>query len=519
MARWRDAVIYEVYVRSFRDADADGVGDLPGVLEKLGYLAELGVDAVWLTPIHPSPDADVGYDVVDYMAVDPRLGTLEDVGLLLRAAHARRMRVLLDLVVNHTSDRHPWFAASRASREASSRDWYIWRAGTPDAPPTNWRSIAGGSAWQYDAATGEHYLHTFLPAQPDLNWRNPDVRSAIADVMRFWLERGIDGFRVDALPLLVKDAQFRDNPPNPGWRSGQSEYRRLTPAHTVDQPEMAEVAAFLRMVIDEYPERALIAEMGLPPARAERYFAAIHVPFNFGLITQPWTAPRLAHRIAAHLDALPAHASANWVLGNHDVRRLATRLGHARARVAAVIALTLPGTVTLYYGDELGLPDNPRPPAVPRDGFGRRDPGLSRDPARAPMPWNGSPNGGFSEGEPWLPAYADADAIGVAAQRDDPASFLALYHRLLRLRRALGWARGPVTRPEATAGELVYDRQVDGHRYRVIAHIDDGETTTPLPVPGRVLLRASQPLPEQPGRVDAVTLAGPDAAVVELAAD
>ena len=518
MAWWQEAVVYEVYVRSFRDTDGDGVGDLPGVLEKLGYLAELGVDAIWLTPIHPSPDADVGYDVADYMAVDPRLGSLEDVDRLLWAAHTHGVRVLLDLVVNHTSDRHPWFAASRASREDPRRDWYIWRAAPPNVPPTNWRSIAGGSAWQYDAASGEHYLHTFLPEQPDLNWRNSDVHAAIADAMRFWLARGIDGFRVDALPLLLKDAQFRDNPPDSRWRPGQSEYRRLVPEHTVDQPEMADVTAVLRAVVDEYPERVLVAEMGLPPARAERYYDTIHVPFNFGLITEPWTAARLARRIGAHLEALPADASPNWVLGNHDVHRLATRVGQARARVAAVVGLTLPGTVTLYYGDELGLRDNPRPSDVPRDGFGRRNPALSRDPARAPMPWDGSKHGGFSVGEPWLPAYADASVIGVGAQLEDQASFLALYRRLLRLRRALGWGRGPVTPPESTSGALVYDRDVDGRRYRVVARIDEGAQTTPLPLRGRLLLRASQPVPDTQAFVDAVTLAGPDAAVVELAA-
>jgi alpha-glucosidase len=514
---WQTAVIYEVYVRSFHDSDGDGVGDLPGVLERLDYLAELGVDALWLTPIHPSPDADVGYDVADYVAVDQRLGTLADVDRLLRAAHARRMRVLLDLVVNHTSDTHPWFAASRASRVDRRREWYIWRPGPPGAPPTNWRSLAGGSAWQYDAASGEHYLHTFLPEQPDLNWRNADVRAAVADVMRFWLERGVDGFRVDALPLLVKDAQFRDNPRNPRWRPGQSDYRRLTPVHTVDQAEMAEVTAFLRAVVDEFPDRILVAEMGLPPARAQRYYAAIHVPFNFGLITEPWTAPRLARRIAAHVDALPAGASPNWVLGNHDVHRLATRLGNARARVAAVVGLTLPGTVTLYYGDELGLPDNPRPPDVARDGFARHDRSLSRDPARAPMPWDGSHHGGISAGEPWLPAYADAGTIGVDAQRNDQRSFLALYRRLLRLRRALGWDRGQVTSPESTAGELVYYNDVDGRRYCVVARIDEGAHTTELPVPGHVLVRAQQLAPAFGGRVDAVALAGPDAVVIELA--
>jgi len=519
MERWSNAVLYEIYVRSFRDTDADGIGDLPGVLEKLGYVAELGVDAVWLTPIHPSPDADLGYDVADYTAVDPRLGTLDDVDRLIAATHDRGMRLLLDLVVNHTSDRHPWFTASRASRGDPRRDWYIWRPGPPHAPPTNWRSIAGGSAWQHDAVTGEHYLHTFLPEQPDLNWRNPAVRAAIADAMRCWLDRGVDGFRLDALPLVMKDAGFHDNPPNPRWKPGQSDYRRLTPAHTVDQPEMAEVIGFLRAVVDEHPDRVLVAEMGLPPARAARYHEAIHVPFNFGLITEPWTAPRLRRRIAAHLDALPAGASPNWVLGSHDVHRLAARLGPARARVAAVIGLTLPGTVTLYYGDELGLPDNPLQGDVPRDGFARNDPARSRDPARAPMPWEGGAHGGFSVHEPWLPAYADAEAIGVAAQRRDPSSFLSLYRRLLRLRHMLGWARAPCTGLSSTDAELAYDRHVDGRHHRVIARVEDGEVTVALPAPGRVLLSAREPDPTAGAVVDAVTLAGPDAVVMEVAAD
>jgi alpha-glucosidase len=517
--RWNEAVLYEIYVRSFRDTDGDGIGDLAGVLEKLGYVAELGVDAVWLTPIHPSPDADLGYDVADYTAVDPRLGTLDALDRLLADAHDRGLQVLLDLVVNHTSDRHPWFTASRASRDGPWRDWYIWRPGPPDAPPTNWRSIAGGSAWRHDAASGGHYLHTFLPEQPDLNWRNPAVRAAIADAMRFWLDRGADGFRLDALPLLIKDDRFGDNPPNPDWRPGESDYRRVTPALTVDQPEMADVIAFLRSVLDEYPHRVLVAEMGLPPARAARYHVAIHVPFNFGLITEPWTAPRLHRRIAAHLDALPDGASPNWVLGNHDVHRLASRLGPRRARVAAVIGLTLPGTVTLYYGDELGLTDSPLLPDVPRDGFGRLDPARSRDPARAPMPWDGSRHGGFSAAEPWLPAYPDAAAVGVAAQRDDPSSCLALYRRLLALRRMLGWAGGPCTGLRSTDSELAYDREVEGRQYRVVARLEDGDVTVPLPAPGRVLLSACEPHPAEAAPVEAVTLAGPDAVVVALTPD
>ena len=494
----REGVLYEIYVRSFRDASGDGVGDLPGVLERLDYVAGLGVDAIWLTPIHPSPDADLGYDVADYTAIDPRLGTLGDFDRLLAAAHSRGLRVLLDLVLNHTSDRHPWFTAHR--------DRYIWARGDP---PNNWLSIAGGSAWTYDAAAGAHYLHTFLPEQPDLDWRSPDVRAAIGDAMRFWLDRGVDGFRLDALPVLIKDAQLRDNPPRDGWRPGQAEYTRVRPAHTVDQPEMDEVVAFLHGVVAEYGDRVLVAEMGLPPERAARYYAGIDVPFNFGLITEPWTAPRLQRRIAAHLEHLPAGAMPNWVLGNHDVRRMASRLGPERARVAAVLGMTLPGTLTLYYGDELGLPDSPRRLAVPRDGFGRRDPARSRDPARAPMPWDGSPHGGFSSAEPWLPAYEDAGAIGVAAQERDGASFLSVYRRLLALRREHGWARGVVTGLTGTGAELIYDRG----RHRVLARLEDGTSTVALPSPGRVVA-GTRPRPD--GVVDAVTLTGPDAVVVEL---
>ena len=495
---WRETVLYEIYVRSFRDANGDGVGDLPGVLERLDYVAWLGADAIWLTPIHPSPDADLGYDVADYTAVEPRLGTLEDLDRLLEAAHDRGLRVLLDLVLNHTSDRHPWF------REHP--EWYIRARGRP---PNNWLSIAGGPAWSYDAARDEHYLHTFLPEQPDLDWRNADLRAAIARAVRFWLDRGVDGFRLDALPVLIKDAQLRDNPPRDGWRPGQPEYARLRPARTVDQPEMDDVVAFLHGVVGEYEDRVLVAEMGLPPARAARYYAGIDVPFNFGLITEPWTAPRLQGRIAAHLEHLPEGASPNWVLGNHDVRRLAGRLGPERARVAALLGLTLPGTLTLYYGDELGLPDSPRRLPVPRDGFGRRDPARSRDPARAPMPWDGSAHGGFSSAEPWLPAYEDAGAIGVAAQKRDGGSFLSLYRRLLALRREHGWARGAVVGLSATETELIYDRG----RHRVLARLEDGKRTIALPVPGRIVAGA-RPRPD--AVVDAVTLAGPDAVVVEL---
>jgi alpha-glucosidase len=446
MRVWKQAVIYEIYVRSFHDASGDGIGDLAGVLARLDHVRDLGADAIWLTPIHPSPDLDFGYDVLDYTSVHPALGTLDDLDRLVAAAHDAGIAVLLDWVVNHTSDRHPWFAESRASADSPRRDWYLWRA-----EPNNWRSRAGGSAWQRDPQTGEHYLHTFLPEQPDLNWRNPQVREAIANAMRFWLDRGIDGFRLDVLPLLIKDARFRDAPADQPRR------------YTVDQPEMLEVVGFLRAVADEYDGRALVAEMGLPPGRAARYHAAIDVPFNFGLITEPWEPRRLARRIAAHLDALPAGAEPNWVLGNHDVPRVAEHLGPALARVAAVLQMTLPGALTLYAGDELGLPGGPPAPGGPLDRMA-----PSRDPQRAPLPWDDSPHAGFSVHAPWLPSYADP-ALSVAAQRDDPASTLSLYRRLLALRREHRWAEGDVRALSATDDQLSYERVVDGRRHRVVA--------------------------------------------------
>jgi alpha-glucosidase len=446
MRDWKQAVIYQIYVRSFHDASGDGVGDLAGVLAKLDHVSDLGADAIWLTPINPSPDLDFGYDVLDYTSVHPELGTLDELDRLVAAAHNAGIAVLLDWVVNHTSDRHPWFAESRAAVDSPRRDWYLWRTS-----PNNWRSRAGGSAWQLDPQTGEHYLHTFLPQQPDLNWRKAQVREAIAAAMRFWLDRGIDGFRLDVLPLFIKDAGFRDEPTDQPRQ------------YTVDQPEMLDVLRFLRAVVDEYDGRALVAEMGLPPARAARYHAAIDVPFNFGLITEPWEPRRLAQRIAAHLDALPAGARPNWVLGNHDVPRVAERLGPDLARLAAVLQMTLPGALTLYAGDELGLPGGPPAPAGPLD---RMVP--SRDPQRAPMPWDDSPHTGFSVHRPWLPCYPDA-ALSVAAQREDPASTFSLYRRLLALRREHGWAEGDVGELAATDEQLSYERVAGGRRYRVVA--------------------------------------------------
>jgi len=291
-AWWQTAVMYQIYPRSFQDDNGDGIGDLRGIRRRLPYLCDLGIDAVWISPIFPSPMADFGYDVSDYTGIDPLFGTLRELDALLAAAHADELKILLDLVPNHTSDRHPWFQESRVSRQSPRRDWYIWRDPAPDGgPPNNWRSAFGGSAWELDPRTGQYYYHAFLAAQPDLNWRNPAVRAAMHEVMRFWLKRGVDGFRVDVIWHLLKDDQFPDNPPNPAFRPGQRPDHAVIPVHTTDQPEVHEVIAGLRRVVDEFPDRVLIGEIYLPIDRLVTYYGrdleGAHLPFNFALLDTP----------------------------------------------------------------------------------------------------------------------------------------------------------------------------------------------------------------------------------------
>ncbi|MBW3572546.1 MAG: alpha-amylase, partial [Gemmatimonadetes bacterium] len=389
---WQRGVVYQVYPRSFQDTDGDGVGDLRGITRRLDYLRWLGVDALWISPIYPSPMADFGYDVSDYRDVHPMFGTLADFDQLVREAHARGLRVILDFVPNHTSQEHPWFRESRSSRENPRRDWYIWRDPAPGGgPPTNWLSNFGGPAWTLDERTGQYYYHAFLPQQPDLNWRNPAVVEAMLDVLRFWLERGVDGFRVDVIWHLIKDDRFRDNPVNPGWTPEQRPYDAVLPVHTADQPEVHQLIARMRRLMDEYPERVLIGEIYLPVERLVAYYgqdmSGAHLPFNFQLIRAPWHARHIARLIDEYEAALPPGGWPNWVLGNHDVHRIASRVGRAQARVAAVLLLTLRGTPTLYYGDEIGMMDVEVPPERVQDPYERNVPGqgFGRDPERTPM--------------------------------------------------------------------------------------------------------------------------------------
>jgi len=439
---WQRGTVYQVYPRSFMDSNGDGVGDLPGLHSRLDYLRWLGVDAVWVSPIYPSPMKDFGYDVADYTGVHPLFGTLADFDRLLEAAHARHIRVILDFVPNHTSDQHAWFLESRGSRDNPKRDWYIWRDPAPGGgPPNNWLSCFGGSAWQLDEATGQYYYHAFLPEQPDLNWRNPDVVDAMMGVLRFWLDRGVDGFRVDVLWHLIKDASFADNPPNPAWKPGMDPYQQLIPVHTTDRPEVHDIVERMRALFDEYTDRVIIGEIYLPVERLVQYYGAdlkgAHLPFNFQLIQSKWEARHIARLVQEYEGALPRGAWPNWVLGNHDQHRIATRVGAAQARVAAMLLLTLRGTPTLYYGDEIGMKDVPIPAAQVHDPFEKNVPGkgLGRDPERTPMQWSAEANAGFTSGSPWLPIAADFATVNVQAQRHDPASMLSLYSQLIALRR------------------------------------------------------------------------------------
>jgi alpha-glucosidase len=434
---WQRAVIYEVYPRSFQDSDGDGIGDLAGIRQRLDYLVDLGVSALWLSPIYPSPMADFGYDIADYCDIDPIFGSLREFDALLEEAHRRGLKMILDFVPNHTSDQHPWFVESRSSRASPKRDWYLWRE-----EPNNWMSNFGGSGWEHDEATGQYYYHSFLKQQPDLNWRNPAVRAAMFDVLRFWLDRGVDGFRVDVMWLMIKDEEFRDDPLNPAYMPGAPSSDRLLPLYNANRPEVHELVAAMRALVDSYPERVLIGEIYLPIQQLMTYYGkdlnGANLPFNFQLLQCAWSAGAIAEVLTDYNAALPAGAWPNWVLGNHDRPRVASRIGGRQARVAAMLLFTLSGTLTLYYGEEIGMTDVAISPEEVQDPAEKNEPGIGqgRDPERTPMQWNSTALAGFTTGRPWLPIAHDHAAANVAAQNGDAGSILSLYRELIDLRAA-----------------------------------------------------------------------------------
>jgi alpha-glucosidase len=531
---WRASVFYQVCPRSFADSNQDGVGDLPGITARLDYLADLGVDAIWLSPFYPSPGVDFGYDISDHCDVDPALGRLADAEVLLARAHARGLRVVVDFVPNHTSQRHPWFVQSRRSREDPKRDWYLWRDGKPDGgPPNNWRSVFGGPAWTLDSRTGQYYYHAYLEQQPDLNWRNPQVRQAMLKVLRFWLRRGVDGFRVDALRHLIKDERWRDNPPNREYRPGGNPYDALLPSHSADRPEVHGVISAMRRVLDGAggaggaDERVMVGELYLPIDRLVRYYGqdgrGVHLPSNMHLISTRYGAEQIAALVDRYEAALPEGAWPNWVLGNHDRHRIASRVGREQARVAAMLLLTLRGTPTLYYGDEIGMHDVPIAAGRLRDRFERNVPGIGagRDPERTPMQWDASPNAGFCpQGvQPWLPVADDYRRVNVAAQTRDPGSMLSLYRRLIALRhREQALAVGSYRLVFASGDLLAYAREHAGRRLLITLNLGPQPQVLKLGPRGLsgVIRLGTRPGHEGAQVRGALALRGDEGAIVDL---
>ena len=404
---------YQIYPRSFMDANNDGVGDLPGIIQKLDYLDWLGVNLLWLSPIYPSPMADFGYDVADYENIDPIFGSLDDFDQLVAAAQQKNMDIILDFVINHTSDQHQWFKESRSDRNSAKRDWYIWKDPKPDgSPPNNWLSVFGGSAWKLDENTQQYYLHSFLKEQPDLNWHNPQVQKAMQDAAQFWLDRGVQGFRFDAVPWLGKDQQFRDNPINPHYSTEWIDpYGQLEHIHSVRQSTMNKFMSIIAEVVVKHDDGLIIAEyypevFGNPREVIKIYESVnppVLAPFNFAATELTFSANAYKNYLDEYYKLLPQQYQAVNVLGNHDKSRIASRINPDAARMLMLMIMTLPGLPFIYYGEEINMTNAELAPEDILDPFANIHPSLGRDQVRTPMQWDNAEFGGFSNHKPWLP--------------------------------------------------------------------------------------------------------------------
>jgi alpha-glucosidase len=485
---WREGVLYQVYPRSYQDSNGDGIGDLRGITQRLDHLNgrddSLGIDGIWISPFYPSPMADFGYDVADYTDIDPRFGTLADFDELLQAAHARGIRIIVDLVPNHTSDQHPWFVESRSSRTNPKRDWYVWADPKPDgSPPNAWRSVFSRvkkEAWTLDPKTGQYYLHSFLPQQPDLNWWNPEVRKAFEGILRFWLDRGADGFRIDVAHKTVKPRDIAAGLLGENPRGTPD----LTPP--ADEPELHALLRTWRKLLNEYDDRMTVGEcVVLDPDRLIEFYGAdndeLHLAFNFHFLRAPWGAESFRERTEIFEKVLPNGAWPDYTLSNHDNPRAVSRYasgdirrGRRRGRLAALMLLTLRGTPFIYYGEEIGMADAPIPPKRVVDVAGR-------DPERTPMQWDASPGAGFTTGDPWLPVNPETATVNVEAQRGDPASMLSLYRRLIGERRASPALRlGTYRTLPAPKDVFAYARELDGEQRVVLLNFAERAVRVPI---------------------------------------
>lgn len=501
---WREgAVVYQIYPRSFMDASGDGVGDLKGIIKKLDYLNgkknSLGVTAIWLSPIYTSPMADFGYDVSNYTDIDPLFGKLADLKKLVKEAHKRGIKVMMDFVPNHSSDEHPWFEESRSSLDNPKRDWYIWRDPTKNGgPPNNWLSIFNGPAWEYDERTKQYYLHTFLTKQPDLNWENPEVREAIKNAMRFWLDLGIDGFRVDAVDTLSKDLSFRNDTRrkdiDPAHHNS-NEYWVMTHTYSREGPKLFKRLKEMSDVLKEYDDRFMVAEAH-PESREKLqgyldYYEQIDpahcAPFNFDGIFIPWEAAEFQKFIDAFQGAMEPAYTPVYALGNHDESRLSSRFGAGAVRTAAMMLLTLPGMAFVYYGEELGMHDVPIPEEL------RQDPGAHRDPERTPMQWDATPHAGFSKAKPWLPVAHDYKKVNVAVQQKDKHSVLNLYKQLIRFRQDSPALRsGSYEQIKGTKDIFAFKRVKDNETLLILLNFSNAAKPYRLPEAGAKIVLSTK---------------------------
>ncbi len=476
---WRGAVIYQIYPRSFADSDGDGVGDLPGVLTHLDHVAALGVDGVWLSPFYASPMKDFGYDVADYCAVDPVFGTMDDFDRVVARAHALGLKVITDLVFAHTSDRHAWFEESRRSRENPKADWYVWADAKPDgSPPSNWQSVFGGPAWTWDARRGQYWMHNFLPEQPQLNTHLPEVQDALLDVARFWLERGVDGFRLDAINFGMHDPSLTDNPPAPPGGRRTRPFDFQLHLHNQSQPGLIDFMTRIRAMTDTYPGRFTVAEIPGEGAEAEMQAFTegadrLNSAYGFNYLYADALTPDLVRRAAAAWDGRDGQGWPSWTFSNHDAPRAASRWAHGRdvravAEVSMLLLMCLRGTAIVYQGEELGLPQGEVPfeRLVDPEAIANWPETLGRDGARTPMPWRSeAPFAGFSTVEPWLPVDSRHPALAVDGQTTDPGSMLAATRRLIATRRATACLRkGDMKVIHADDALLVFERTLGAER-------------------------------------------------------
>ncbi|MFQ5584075.1 MAG: alpha-amylase family glycosyl hydrolase [Calditrichia bacterium] len=494
-------VVYQIYPRSFRDTDNNGIGDLEGIIEKLDYLNDgtedsLGVGAIWLSSIYKSPMIDFGYDVSDYYDIDPIFGDMKTFDKLIKEAHRRGIKVIMDFVPNHTSSQHPWFIESRSSKDNPKRNWYIWKdpvrqlADSSKIPPTNLLSFFGGPAWTYDKKTGQYYHHSFLPEQPDLNWRNPEVKNEMIKVLKFWMAKGVDGFRIDSIYHLVEDDEYRDDPPNPNYVPGKDDpYNELLHLYSQGRPETLSSLNSFCEVLDEYHGKFMVTESELNLPEMVKFYKTCankpYAPFNFNLMSLPWDANAYKKFIDDFENSITPGSSPNYVMGNHDRPRLTSRLGRERARLAAMLLLTLRGIPFIYYGDELGIKDVKIPLDEIKDPWEKRVPGfnLGRDPERTPMQWNNEKYAGFSDVKPWLPIDIERKQHNVENESEDPQSVLNLYRQLIHYRNgSKALLEGKYNSVELGQKDIFAFTRTDGEKILVILNF--AANTKEVQVPG-----------------------------------